>query len=46
MKSRLQRARSLLKELVVELDAETGTVTAEALDDWVLSMRGRHRLPE
>jgi RNA polymerase sigma-70 factor (ECF subfamily) len=45
IKSRLQRARTQLKDLICELDPKTGRITADALDEWVVSMRGRYRLP-
>ncbi|MCH9680355.1 MAG: sigma-70 family RNA polymerase sigma factor [Deltaproteobacteria bacterium] len=39
VKSRLQRAKARLRELLVELDPVTGTVTAADLERWAKSLR-------
>ena len=39
IKSRLQRAKAQLRELLVEIDPNTGNVTAADLDKWAASLR-------
>ena len=41
VKSRLQRGKQALRERILELDPNTGTVTVKDFDHWASSLRDR-----